>query len=427
MSTYSLGYLPDPVLLRDLKALVARDCATTAALLAHLAEVDARELYLPAAHPSMFSYCVHELHLAEDAAFKRIRAARTARRFPAIFAALAEGRLHLSAIVMLTPYLTPENVDELLEAVAHKSKTEIERLLAERFPRPELAERIEAISPPTSTVQLAPGPVEAPGEDAAIVGCPAERCAPGRLEPSALARMESSVPRSELGPLGPRRYALHLAIGQSTHDKLRYAQALLGHQIPSGDLAQVFDRALDALLGELEKRKFAATRKPKRPAPSDRRGTNSARHIPSNVKRAVWARDGGQCTFVREAGRRCPARSRLEFDHIEPVARGGRATVEGMRLRCRAHNQFAAERTFSTEFMKHKRKVAQETARRRKAAEEVMPYLKKLGLRADEVRPAAALCESVPNASLEERLKVALSYFAKRPSARAASSLQTPM
>ena len=69
MSTYSLSHLPDRDLLRDLAALVARDRATTATLLAHLAEVDARRLYLPAAHPSMFSYCVHELRLSEEAAF----------------------------------------------------------------------------------------------------------------------------------------------------------------------------------------------------------------------------------------------------------------------------------------------------------------------------------------------------------------------
>ncbi|MBI5710487.1 MAG: hypothetical protein HZC42_09320 [Candidatus Eisenbacteria bacterium] len=151
MSRYSLSHLPDPVLLRELATLVARERATTAALLAHLAEVDARRLYAPAGHPSMFSYCVHELRLSEEAAFKRIHAARTARRFPALFAALADGRLHLSAVVMLAPHLTPENADELLAAAAHRSKAELEELLAQRFPRPELPEQVQAIpAPPAS-------------------------------------------------------------------------------------------------------------------------------------------------------------------------------------------------------------------------------------------------------------------------------------
>ena len=73
---YSLSHLGDRTLLHDLATLVARERTTTAQLLAHLAEVDARRLHLPAGFPSMFLYCVHELGLSEDGAFKRIRAAR---------------------------------------------------------------------------------------------------------------------------------------------------------------------------------------------------------------------------------------------------------------------------------------------------------------------------------------------------------------
>src|SRR5438876_5330298 len=124
MISYSLTHLADPVLLRDLAVLVARDRTTTAALLAHLAEVDARRLYLPAAYPSMYEYCLGELRLSEEAARKRIHAAGAARRFPAIFSHLADGRLHLSAVVMLAPYLTRENSDELLAAASHRTKPE---------------------------------------------------------------------------------------------------------------------------------------------------------------------------------------------------------------------------------------------------------------------------------------------------------------
>ena len=159
MSTYSLSHVSDAVLARDLVAAAARDRASTATLLAHIAEFDARKLYLPAAHSSMYSYCVHELRLCEQAAFKRIRAARTARQYPAIFTAIADGRLHLSAVILLAPYLTPENADELLEAAARQNRETIERLLAERFPRPDLPERIEAIPAP----QLSPGTVGASG------------------------------------------------------------------------------------------------------------------------------------------------------------------------------------------------------------------------------------------------------------------------
>jgi len=89
MRAYRLDHLSDHDLLRALAALVAQECTTTASLLAHIAEVDARRLYLPAGYPSMYAYCLGELRLSEDAAFKRIQAARMARQFPMVFELLA--------------------------------------------------------------------------------------------------------------------------------------------------------------------------------------------------------------------------------------------------------------------------------------------------------------------------------------------------
>jgi 5-methylcytosine-specific restriction endonuclease McrA len=139
-------------------------------------------------------------------------------------------------------------------------------------------------------------------------------------------------------------------VDQETHDLIRYAQALLGHAVPSGDLPEVIHRAFAALVAQLERRKFAKTERPRA-----NRYTEDARHIPAGVKRAVWERDGGRCTFVGENGHRCESRARLEFDHVEPVANGGHATVKGLRLRCRAHNQLEAERHFGRDFMHAKR------------------------------------------------------------------------
>src|SRR5439155_23627229 len=133
-------------------------------------------------------------------------------------------------------------------------------------------------------------------------------------------------------PHAPQRFAPHLTIGQDMYDNLQYAQALLGHAMPSGDVAEVLRRALDSFITTLEQRKFAATARPRSPR---RRSSANPRSIPAHVKRAVWERDRGQCTFVSEAGQRCPARRLLEFDHAEPVARGGQPTAEGLRLLCR--------------------------------------------------------------------------------------------
>jgi hypothetical protein len=362
VNRYSLTHIPDSALLRDLRSLLARERATTAELLAHLAEVDARRLYAPAGYPSMFAWCVEELHLSEDSACKRIRAARAARQFPALFAMLADGRLHLSALVLLAPCLTSENAEDLLASATHRSKAGIEQLLAEQFPRPDLPVRIEVLAA-TPTIDLsAPGRMDAVPGDLPTMGQIDRLSAPGWMkftvdEPSA------GTVRPGVAPLASGRYGLQFTVGQGTYEKLHQAQALLGHAVPSGDLAEVFDRALDALIARLEKRKCAATC---RPRPRHQSSTNP-RHVPAEVRRAVWARDGGRCTFVSASGHRCKARGRLEFDHVEPVARGGQSTVEGMRLRCRAHNQYAAECVFGAGFMRGKREAAQNAAREARA------------------------------------------------------------
>ena len=204
--------------------------------------------------------------------------------------------------------------------------------------------------------------------------------------------------------------------------------------------------ALKSLVRDLERRKFAATSRP-RQAPG--RASGDPRHIPAALKRAVWERDLGRCTFVSERGERCPAHSMLEFDHADPVARGGRASVGNLRLRCRAHNQFAAERMFGAGFMKEKRARAQgagggvrepnsaaeaagaaaeQRAAEARAAtkvnpavEEVIPWLRQLGWRADESRIAAAACEAIPDAPLEERVRVALACAGRNRFPRAFS------
>jgi 5-methylcytosine-specific restriction endonuclease McrA len=126
------------------------------------------------------------------------------------------------------------------------------------------------------------------------------------------------------------------------YEKLRLAQALLRHQIPDGDPAAIFDRALTALLQDLAKQRFAATDRPR-----GSRGTASgSRHIPAEVKRAVWIRDGGRCAFVSNKGRRCTEQGFLEFHHVAPHDAGGEPTADNIQLRCRAHNGYEAERYF---------------------------------------------------------------------------------
>ena len=360
MKGYSFSHLTDPALLQGLAAQLTHHRGSTARLLALLAEVDERQLHVPAGYPSMYLYCVRELHMSEDTAFKRIRAARTARQFPAIFPALADGRLNLSGVLLLAARLTPETADELLTAAAHKTHAEIELLLAERFPQPDLPTLVRDLSPAVSPGELAVAPV---GESALQQ---ATWPVAGMIASNAPVPIAPLASRAKLAPLSPGRFALQVTVDQETHQLLRYVQSLLGHALPSGDVAAVLKRALEIASRQLERQKFA---KSVRSRP--RHGAAKGRYVPAEVRRTVWQRDGGQCTFTSVNGKRCGSTTRLEFDHVDPVARGGQTTVDCMRLRCRAHNQYEAECTFGVGFMRGKREEARcRTAQARSQADE---------------------------------------------------------
>jgi hypothetical protein len=330
-----LTHLSDADLLTRVKHLAERERHATAHLIASLAELDSRRLYLGEGCSSLFTYCTQVLHLSEHAAYGRIEAARAARRFPIIFEWLAEGSLTLTAVGLLSRHLSIENHRTILDIARHKSKREIEELVARLQPRPALPSAIGKL--PSSKPSQSPN--ELPKDARPSVPAPAA-CDTRPPEP----------PRcpAVVRPLSPERYRVQFTVGRETHEKLRRAQDLLRHTIPTGDPVAIFDRALTLLVAELEKAKLAAAARPPRaPRPT----AHGSRHIPAAVKRAVWARDGGRCAFVGTAGR-CRETGFLEFHHVVPYAAGGQATVENIHVRCRRHNAYEAEQHFGPLFVR---------------------------------------------------------------------------
>ena len=375
MSKHALKHLTDDTLRRDLKSAVATENAATSVVLAHVAEYDFRKLYLPDGYASMFEYCVEELGMSEDQACNRIEVARKGREFPALFEAIDDGRLTLSAIRELGPYLSPTNADDLIAESSALRIRDLRIHLAKRFPRGE-------------ALRLDGGVIPAAPRSAGRSEAATDLSATSRIDPPA---------QKPVKPLSPNRFALEFTISQATHDRLRYFQSLTGI---SNDLENAFDRALEIAVARVEKKKFGAAANPRR---SDRRGHNP-RYIPMDVRRVVWMRDEGRCTFTSEKGRRCTVVGRVEFDHVVPVARGGKATVENVRLLCPAHNQYEAGRILGDGFMERKRRLA-----------DVAAALRSLRAGSVEARLAAehALAK-VPEGTLEDQVRAALQWLRPR-------------
>ena len=345
MLNISLSDLPDRALLDEAQRVVAHERRATAQVIALLMELDARRLYLGEGYSSLFVYCTQVLHLSEHATYGRIEAARAARRFPLILELLADGSITLTTVTLLASELTPENHRALLARARHKSKRDILLLVAELHPRPAVEAAIRKLPAPKPVARAAGAGVEE-----SLIG----ECADGQTHSgSSAATMASTLPPPRpavMIPLAPERYKIQFTVTRETHEKLRRVQNLLRHAIPNGDPAEIFDRALTLLLDDVGRTKLAATDHPRRSGPT----APGTRHIPAAVKRAVWARDDGRCTFVGTDGR-CGETGFLEFHHVVPYAAGGAPTVENLQLLCAAHNKHEADCFFGPSQLRERR------------------------------------------------------------------------
>ena len=360
-TTSSLQALSDDEILRGLAQLLAQSRRSEAALVAHLAEVDARRLYARFASPSLFAYCTEILHCSEAEAFLRIAAARASRRQPVLLDMLADGRLHLSGIERLAPHLDGPHRDALLSRAAGRTKRQIEELVAELAPRPDAPERIRkvperraeagaapsSVLPPARILTGIPASIGPAARRAADEGGPAKRLG---LRPDGVARLAvSPAPGMKergadgLAPLSEGRYKVQFTAAASLRDKLERLQALMRDGRKDASLAAVIESAVEEKLVRLEAKRRAATGKPR---PSTAKAADprpTSRYVPAFVRRAVWRRDGGRCRFVDESGRRCTARRGLEIHHLHPFALGGAHDERNLRLYCGTHNRYVAE------------------------------------------------------------------------------------
>ena len=319
---YCLGGVGNAELLASLSGLVKRSDELLSDLLAHLAELDERRLFLGLGFPSLFAYCTVSLGMCESSAGRRILAARVCRKLSGAFARVADGELNLSALCAMSPHLTSENAEELAALCSRRSRREIEKLLAARFPRADVRDSVRRIE-----------------------------------------------------ALSADRFGVHFTADSEFLELLERARALASHRLPAGDMAEVIKLGLKAFIGEAEKQRFAVGRTPRRKtermqgggpthggrdgesrppggcAGEPKRRLKRTRYVPAAVAREVYERDRGQCSFLAADGRRCACRAFLELDHITPWAVGGASSVANLRLRCRAHNQAHARAYFGVQFI----------------------------------------------------------------------------
>ncbi len=260
----SLESLSDDEVLTALDTLLRQSRRVEAPLVAHIGEVDVRHLYARYAAPSIFTYCTNVLHMSEGEAQLRISVAKAAREHPVLLEMLANGRLHLSGIARLAPVLTVENREALLARAVHKSKRQIEEIVAELDPRPDVPSVIRKL--PERPVALAVN--AAAGLDLASTASRPEAPRP------------VPAPLPVFPPLSPSRYKIQFTADAELRDDLDRLRALMRSQVPDGDLGAIIGKALKALRRRLEARRFASSTRKAGDARSDI-GSSTTTDMPS--------------------------------------------------------------------------------------------------------------------------------------------------
>ncbi len=280
--------LRDDELLERLETFAREDRERLPWFIACLGELDRRKVPENRGYTSTFDYCVRGLKLSEDEASRRISAARAAVRRPELLASMADGLLSLTAVSRIAPLVRRVDAPEIISRAEGKSSRDLEALLAPFCLETAKPDRIRTIAITVSRKNEA-GVTEI------------QRCVDFTFHGST---------------------ALHEAIER--------AKQLLSHKFPFGAMNEVlFEIVQDYLERHDPQRSLELGRL------TPARGKSS---IPAEVRRAVWARDGGRCVLSGPGGVRCQSRRMLEIDHIIPRALGGHDAPGNLRLLCRPHN-----------------------------------------------------------------------------------------
>jgi hypothetical protein len=324
--------LSDEELVSQLASLCLEGRRLIARLIVHLVEVEDRGIDKKAACSSMWDFCIRRLGMSAGETSRRLHAVKLVRRFPSLLGRIERGEIHLSTLKIVGRHLDEANLDELLDAARGKTKMQVKELVASRHPRPDV---------PTSVIAM-------PAASARVSG----------ISPLTAAPAEPPARPSRIEPLSASRYLVQTTLSKAAYDDLQRAKELMRHRLPSGDTAEILERALSLLVAKLEKERLGKTSRPQREVRPSKAG-----HVAAAVRREVFERDGEQCTYVDAEDRRCESKTLLELDHVEARAHGGADDAANLRVRCRAHNRMYAEEVFGKEYVAERIRCRQHQSR----------------------------------------------------------------
>lgn len=288
-------------LIQKLVGLVKRETEITLEVIKHFQEVEECDLHLEMSYSSLFDFATKFLKYSEGAAFRRINAMRLMKAEPSVEEKIKTGELTLSAAARVETFCKKTGVDRktAVRQVLGKSTRDAERALFELSP--------------------------------------------------------NAVPEERERVVSDTHTELRLILDEEMMADLTRIRELFSHSNPNMSATEVFGRSMKALLNKIdpEKRNTTSARKSQserdmhESKPKEPRSSPDARFAKGTVRRIVWIRGQGRCSFRDKiTGRRCTSRHLCEVDHIIPWSQGGKTEVENLRVLCSRHNRYRARQFY---------------------------------------------------------------------------------
>ncbi|WP_210415701.1 HNH endonuclease [Bdellovibrio sp. ZAP7] len=314
-------------LLNRVEKLARTERKITHLILRHLVEVETRRLYLDLGFTSLFKYMISHLQYSEDAAYRRIQAARLLKKVPQLNQAIENGDLNLTQLHRVQKCLTKElengnavsleKTEEVLELIQKKSSMETQKILAIEFNQPiQMHETIKSQRDDSLRMEISFSP---------------EQMADLEHAKDLLSHALPSPTWAELFAYLAKKQ-IQTKLGQKNNKDLNSVKPNVANE--NRQRASVDVAAKDSKSAEFVLKKNA----------NEGERINKRKHIKTTNRRMLLAKSNHHCEYVHGDGQRCLSKYQLQVDHKLPLAMGGTNDIQNFRILCRTHNLSEARR-----------------------------------------------------------------------------------
>ena len=304
----NLTHLTDHTLIADTKFWVKKEEACSLKVIHHIREVNRRKLFSDLGHPGLYEFCCQELGLQGGSAWRRIKAAEVLEALPHVEASIQTGQLTLTNVAEAAKLFNQEHItdtkkkEEILKSIENTTSQEAREKLKD-YSSPELP------LPPKEKIY-------------------SHKITLDQETQSELDQLKGLLAHEEF-------YSTNSLIKKIIKQALKEAQKKK-FALPSKVINQ--DKAFIQTINSKQEEDRSSTREISAPTQCQLEFTTEpptppaapatmSRTPTAEMKRHVYLKANGRCE-------KCRSHKRLQIDHRQAWALGGKTELSNLRLLC---------------------------------------------------------------------------------------------